>query len=574
VSYLASSRWQTDDTPVTEGSLVNEARYRALIEDDRDIMVAWAADGSLRFANPALESLLGHPLDTFAHGPRFDLMHPDDREAVSTAWNEAQQTPWTPFPFSARVRSAQGAWIWLEGAVRFIPDASGSPVIVLNARDQSAYKRLEAQLIHLTLHDPLTALPNRLLLTDRLERALREVSQRDDVVAVLSVGLDDHLERIAARFGHAAGDAVVQTIAQRLAAAVRNSDTVARIGGGEVIVLLPSLQEVSEARAVADRLHEMLEEPILWQGEEVIIDGFIGIAVSLPGENDPEALLRDATIARLESRRAGGEHVRLFSAELSAVAGRRLALMSEIRRATRRDEFRLDYQPIIELASGRVVQLEALVRWQHPLHGLITPDDFIPDAEATGQIVEIGRWVIGSVCRQLAAWGPDAPPVSVNLSAAQFSDPRLVPEIVAQLEEHGVSPEQLAIEITEYVLVHDLRATAATLQQLRQLGVSVAIDDFGSGYSSLRYLHELPVNALKLDRSFARDLESDPGARAIVSGIASLAHAVDLLVTAEGIETAEQLNALREIGCDQGQGFFIARPVPGADLPGPVIALP
>jgi diguanylate cyclase (GGDEF)-like protein/PAS domain S-box-containing protein len=553
---------------------VNEARFRTLIEEDRDIMMAWGIDGALRFANPALEALLGYSADEYAKGPRFDLIHPDDRAGLVFAWEAAQATQGTSIPFTARARTAAGGWIWLEGTVRSFPDASGGTEMVLTARDMSAFKRLEAEVLHLTLHDPLTELPNRSLLMDRLEQALREAHQRQELVGVLSVGLDDHLEQVNARHGHAAGDAAVQTIARRLAGAVRVSDTVARIGGDEFVVLLPEIQTLAEASTVAERLYELATAPITWQDQEVPIDVYIGIAVSLPEENDPEALLRDAAIARLESRRTGRDHVRPFSPQASAVAGRRVALMSEIRRAIRRDELRLDYQPIIELATGRIAQLEALVRWQHPLHGLISPADFIPAAEATGQIFEIGHWVIGAVCRQLALWGTAAPPVSVNLSAAQFSDPRLVPDIVAHLAEHGVPPEKLAIEITEYVLAHDLRATAATLRQLRQLGVSVAIDDFGSGYSSLRYLHELPVAAVKLDRTFACDLDADRGARAIVNGITSLAHAIDLVVTAEGIETKEQLAFFQEIGCDHGQGFFIARPTAGTELPSHSIPLP
>jgi diguanylate cyclase (GGDEF)-like protein/PAS domain S-box-containing protein len=554
---------------------VDISRFRTLVDDDRDITIVWGSNGVLRFANSASQALLGHPADALTAGSHFDFIHPDDRPAIVSAWEAAIGSPRMAIPFAARMRKADGAWLWLEGTVRSYEDDESSAEIVLTARDMSAFKRLEAELNYLTLHDPLTGLPNRALLMDRLDHALREASQREELVAVLSLAMGDDLERLSVGLGHAAGDAVVQTVARRLSSALRASDTVARIGTDEFTVVLPALQAAGEARAVAERLHEVLAAPIDWQGQDVTIDAHIGIAVSLPCESDPELLLRDAGIARLEARRSGRGGVRLFSAELSAGTGRRLELLTEVRRAIRRDEFRLDFQPIVELASGRVVRLEALVRWQHPLYGLIPPSDFIPDAESSGHIFEIGQWVIRAVCRQLAAWGPHAPVISVNLSAGQFNDPRLVPGIVALLAEHGVPASQLAVEITEYVLAHDLRATAATLSQLRNLGVSVAIDDFGAGYSSLRYLHELPVDILKLDRSFALGLTADEGVRAIVSGITSLAHAIGLVVTAEGIETEGQLHLVRAIGCDRGQGFFIGRPAAaGPNPPGPVIALP
>jgi EAL domain-containing protein (putative c-di-GMP-specific phosphodiesterase class I) len=305
-----------------------------------------------------------------------------------------------------------------------------------------------------------------------------------------------------------------------------------------------------------------MASPFTSHGREVTSGVTIGIAVSEPGLLEPETLLRDGDAALYRAKRTGRGHYLVHESTMAGNAMRRWRLKNDVGKAADRGELVMHYQPIVELATGIVTGMEALLRWRHPLFGLILPDEFIPLAEEAGQIVALGRWGTEQVCETMAQWGPDTPSIALNLSATQFSDPGLVSDIAAHLDRTGIDPGKLRLEITEQITIEDLAETVSTLKQLRELRVGVSFDDFGSGYSSLRYLRELPVSGVKLDRSFMRDLESDPGAQAMVRGIVSLAHAIGLSVTAEGIESAGQLELMHAIGCDHGQGFYLARPGP------------
>lgn len=561
---LLTVRDVTQRRQAEEALRESEARFRALVQEASDIVVVFDATGGVQYASPALERMLGHPVESSAGALRLDLVHFDDREAVARAWATIVAAPRARLRITYRTRNVDGAWVWLDAILTNLLDVPAVAGIVMNARDVSEQKRLESELRHLALHDPLTGLPNRTLLADRMDHALLQAAQQGNRVGILFLDLD-YFKHVNDIFGHAAGDALLHSVAVRLASVLRASETLARVGGDEFVVLLPSILHERDALAVADRLQSVMVAPFVWNGRDVVVGVTIGIAVAESGMVRSEVLLRDGDAALYSAKRAGRGRSVVHTSGLTGNAVRRWTLKTDLRNAVDRREFVLHYQPIVDLETGRVDQVEALIRWHHPRYGLVPPDEFIPVAEETGHIVAIGRWVMDEVCRQLHQWEPESPAIAVNLPAAQFNDRDLVREVTSALAEFAIDPRKLQMEITEHMLIEDLVTTASTLKLLRELGVGVAIDDFGTGYSSLRYLQELPVDVIKLDRSFVQGLESNAGALAIVEGITSLAHAIGLSVTAEGIETVEQLARLRGIGCDRGQGFLLAVPKPAAE---------
>jgi diguanylate cyclase (GGDEF)-like protein len=368
--------------------------------------------------------------------------------------------------------------------------------------------------------------------------------------------------------GHAAGDALLLGIAQRLGAAVRPSDTVARLGGDEFALLIEDVGHPSEALRVAERVLEAVRRPIRVGGHELVMIASIGITLSTPATayGRADEPLRDGDIAMYQAKATGGGRAVLFDASMNAPARERLEMEADLHRALERGELRLVYQPEVDLATGAIVGVEALVRWQHPQRGLLGPGAFIALAEETGQIMAVGRWVLSEACRQLRAWQTAYPAgaplvMSVNLSIRQCRQPDLVEQVAGILAEHDIDPPCLRLEITESVMMEDVEASIATLHALRELGVRLAIDDFGMGYSSLSYLHRLPAETLKIDRSFVSALGRDEGPASIIRAITALAQALKMDVTAEGIETREQLSQVRGMDCDRGQGFYFAQPL-------------
>jgi len=354
---------------------------------------------------------------------------------------------------------------------------------------------------------------------------------------------------------------------------IRSGDTAARLGGDEFILLLEDVSATGEATDVADRIAELLRTPISVGDREVIVTASIGIAVNTPGHDRTESVLRNADLALYRAKAAGKARWALFEASMERDAVERLELETDLRQGLERNEFRLVYQPILSLANGQIVEVEALVRWQHPTRGQVSPARFIPIAEESGLIEPLGLWVLEEACRQAFVWRrlvpPDRPLVmSVNLSSRQFQDPMLVDQIRRILRETGLDPHALKLEITESVLMRDAESTTARMHALTDIGVRFAIDDFGTGYSSLSYLKRFPVDTLKIDRSFVEGLGADSQALAIVQGIVALAKALNLSVTGEGVETPAQHTQLRELGCDRGQGYLYARPLAAADLVG------
>ncbi len=420
--------------------------------------------------------------------------------------------------------------------------------------------------------DNLTGLPNRQLLTDRLQQALARADRLGGYVAVMFLDLD-RFKGVNDSLGHAAGDKLLQETAKRLQHAVRSEDTVARLGGDEFVVVIPYLVKdqlaVATVTSIANKILSAISEPMVIEGMEVFVTGSIGIAFATGGIGSVEELLKNADSAMYHAKAQGKADYRFFSQALNAEAVRRSELEYRLHHAIENREFQLHYQPKVELISGRIVGAEALLRWPDPKHEWVEPDEFVPLAEETGLITEIGAWVLTTACRQLLEWTQQGLPpikVSVNISPVQFRRSNLVKMLGNVLKRSGVDPGRLVLEVTEGTAMEDLERTMVTLQRVRELGVSVAIDNFGTGYSSMRYLKQFPVSTLKIDRSFVRNLTVDTRDAAIVTSGIVLGHSLGMSVVAEGVETKEQLKFLRNAQCEQAQGFLFSRPRPAADF--------
>ncbi|MBV9410221.1 MAG: EAL domain-containing protein, partial [Acidimicrobiia bacterium] len=445
------------------------------------------------------------------------------------------------------------------------PSVSG---IVANQRDITERRAFQEQLTRQAYHDALTGLPNRALFQSRLEVALARAARHQRTMAVLFVDLD-RFKIINDSLGHEIGDDLLVAVAGRLRSAVRDEDTVARLSGDEFTVLLEEVEDEEEAARVAQRIIEDVRQAIDLDGHQVFVGASVGIALSNSGEDRAEDLLRDADLAMYRAKERGRSRYEIFEMTMGARARLRLDLESELRRALERDELVLNYQPEVSLRSGRIIGAEALVRWEHPERGLLMPDEFIPMAEETGLIIPLGRHVLLKACEQAVNWqerfGMGAPArVSVNVSGRQL--PTLVRDVARVLGRTGLDPRSLVLEITESVVMDDPEAAIPTFQALRQMGVALAIDDFGTGYSSLSWLKHFPISTLKVDKSFVQGLGVDPADRAIVQSVLTMAECLDVSVTAEGIETADQAAELVGLGCLSGQGYYYARPQPCEEM--------
>jgi diguanylate cyclase (GGDEF)-like protein len=434
--------------------------------------------------------------------------------------------------------------------------------------DLSERKAFEHRLAHQATHDPLTGLPNRSLLIERLDRALTRARRHHRRVAVLFLDLD-HFKVVNDSLGHSLGDRLLVAISERLALALRPGDTVARFGGDEFVVLCEDVSDESDAVAVAERVDRAVSGRFMIDDTEVFVGVSIGIACPIDVDVDPETLIRDADAAMYRAKDRGRARWELFDNAMRASAVDRLDIENALRRALERHELRIYYQPVVDLRTGAIDGIEALLRWEHPERGLLNPDDFIGVAEETGLIVPIGSWVLDQACRQVQRWQAEVPGLdplrlSVNLSGRQLGNTQLVADVATVLGETGIDPALVELEITESVLMDDVEMSQETLTRLHELGVKLAIDDFGTGYSSMSYLRRFPVDLLKVDRSFVESLddqsEEGSGDSAIVTAIVTLAHTLGLSAVAEGVESAAQLAMLRQIGCDRAQGFYMARP--------------
>lgn len=441
---------------------------------------------------------------------------------------------------------------------------------MINARDITERKQAEEHLAHQAFHDGLTGLPNRVLFLDRLEHALTRAARRQAAAAVLFLDLDG-FKAVNDGLGHDAGDELLLQVAHRLQGCLRAQDTVARLGGDEFTILLEEIGATRETTDLAERILTQLGRPLALRGKEVTVSASIGIAISGPGQASGADLLRDADMAMYRAKQTGKARYEVFDAGMSAAGRDGLETAADLRLALERGELTVYYQPHVELATGRLVGLEALVRWQHPERGLIAPAQFLPMAEQTGLIVPLGRWVLEEACRQGRVWQEQYPhhpglTMSVNLSVREVQQADLVEAVSRIVRATGITPAQLKLEITESAVRGDILATSATLQQLKELGIQLVIDDFGTSFSSLNYLKQFPVDSLKIDRTFVARLGQDPEDAAILRAVVTLAHELGLGVVAEGVETAGQAAQLQALNCEEGQGYHFAKPLPAAQI--------
>jgi diguanylate cyclase (GGDEF)-like protein len=504
----------------------------------------------------------------------------EDRGRVQSAFEEALRDA-ASLNLDYRVLRGDGAIRVVHQQGQVQRSESGAEVLLTGTlQDVTERREIEQQVRHLAYFDGLTGLPNRRLFQERLHPALEAARRHRRTAALLFLDLD-RFKRINDTMGHSAGDALLREAADRISASLRLTDCVgrpgepgsdsfvARLGGDEFIVLLSEIERVQDAGRVARRLIDALSHPFVVAGQEVFISASLGIAIYPFDGEDPETLLKNADTAMYHAKDQGRNNFQYYTESMNASAFERLVLESSLRKALERGEFVLHYQPQVCLTSGAVVGAEALVRWNHPELGLVPPSGFIGLAEETGLIVPLGLWVLRAACVQGKAWQDEGHRhlrVAVNVSGRQFAQPGFVREVAAILAETGITPALLDLELTETVLMEDAEENLAVLQELKALGVRLSIDDFGTGYSSLGYLRRLPIGALKVDRSFLAGVPSDEDRTTITSAIVALGRSLRLGVIAEGVESPEQVAFLRELGCDEMQGYLVSRPLPPRDF--------
>ncbi|MFO1372544.1 MAG: EAL domain-containing protein [Candidatus Competibacteraceae bacterium] len=500
----------------------------------------------------------------------FNRVHPEDADTLRDLLSQACEQPSSTLTGAVRLGQGQDAWRDFEVILVNLLDEPAVAGIVATYHDVTERKTYERELTKLAFRDPLTGLANRAYFRDRLRHELIRADAEGRSVAVIFFDLDN-FKIVNDSLGHACGDQVLRVVADRVRACLRRDDIAARLGGDEFTILIEGVTAVDQVMPLANRLISDLHDPIRLEGRDLFVGGSMGIAISTPNQDSTDDLLRKADLAMYHAKSSGKGCYAIFDAQLNAAAIERLNLESDLRQAIEREELRVYYQPIVSLEDGRVREVEALVCWQHPRRGLVAPSEIIPIAEETGLIIELGRWVLEAACRQVRTWQrryPGEPPLrlSVNLSARQFRYAALVSEIGVALRDSALEPSSLTFEITESSLIRDPVGTITKLQTLKDLGVRLAIDNFGTGYSSFGYLKQFPVDTLKIDRSFVQGIERDPHDKAIVRSVVALAEAFSLDVIGEGIETEEQAAQLRTLGCGRGQGYLFAPPLPADAL--------
>jgi diguanylate cyclase (GGDEF)-like protein/PAS domain S-box-containing protein len=531
----------------------NEARFRSLVQHSSDVIVVTRADGTIRFVSPSATRVFGYDPQALIRQPVMDLLHPEDRDRAASFFRDATQAPGVTGPVEWRFRQSDGSWLNAEILATNLLLDSSVKGIVLNTRDVSERRRLEEQLIHQAFHDPLTGLANRALFRDRVSHALALAQRRGNPVTVLFLDLDD-FKTVNDSLGHAEGDRLLIAAAERFLACARSADTVARLGGDEFAILI----EGADGReGLPDRLSAAMSHPFSLSGNQVRVTASIGVA-SASADDTADDLLRNADMAMYAAKRHGKGRSATYESRMYADIRERLDLEAALRSAIEGNQLTLFYQPIVNLQSGSIYGLEALLRWEHPQFGRLLPQHFVPLAEETGLIVQLGSWVLGEACRQLHVWRQAHPQlplaVSVNISGRQLQGAGLAEALRQTLHSSGVEPSAVVLEITESVLMQQTDAVLERLQQLKAFGVRLAIDDFGTGYSSLSYLQRFPIDILKIAKPFVEEVGQGADRSALARAIIGLGDTLRLQTIAEGIERAEQRAALIELGCSLGQG--------------------
>jgi diguanylate cyclase (GGDEF)-like protein/PAS domain S-box-containing protein len=543
----------------------SETRFETLIDNASDAILVVGPAGIVQYHTPSSERVLGGG-DALDGRPLADRLEPADADQLHlllTGSTASTTVEW-------HVHHGDGEWRDLEVIAADMRGVTGVDGLVLTMRDITDRKQLDVELRRQALHDSLTSLPNRALFLDRVGHALSRGHRDGHSVGVLFMDLDD-FKLVNDSLGHAGGDELLIAVAARLTTIIRPGDTVARIGGDEFALLVEEVDVASEIGEVADRVQEVLQEPVTVGHDHVLVRVSVGIAVGRSDTHNPDDLLREADAAMYVAKRNGKARHVLFEPAMHEEAKRQLAIAGELRGAIDRNELVVFYQAIVDVHSGLTRGAEALVRWNHPQRGLLQPVEFIPISETNGVIIPLGRWVLAEACSRVQEWKEAALVdesfyITVNLSARHLQDRRIVDHVIEALERSRLSPAALVLEITETALLEDLDRTRSTLTALKELGIRLAVDDFGTGYSSLSYLSTFPIDVIKIDKSFIDQVALTSGGEAIVRAVVELAHTLGLKAVAEGVEQREQLDALDDIGCTLVQGFLFARPVPGDEM--------
>jgi diguanylate cyclase (GGDEF)-like protein/PAS domain S-box-containing protein len=545
----------------------SELNFRALADNANDGMQIIINRSTFAYTNRHAADIVGYSLAEFLELTIMQLVHPDEKEHILERYARAAAGEDIPKKFETVLCRKDGTAVPVEvtSALTVWQDKPAELVIV---RDISDRKKAEEEIQQLAYYDTLTALPNRTLLRDRLSQSIAQAHRDTKHVGILFLDLD-RFKSVNDTLGHLVGDKLLKSVATRLTACTRESDTVSRLGGDEFVIILSAIAHVEDMTKMAEQILESLSVPIKLDGQEIFTTASIGIAVFPHDSNDRDELLKQADIAMYQAKEQGRNNFQYYSPEMNVQALERLMLETSMRRALERDEFHLLFQPQMEVATGRIIGMEALIRWHHPDLGLLSPAKFIPLAEETGQIVQIGEWVLRKACsvnKGLQDSGCLPLRVAVNISASQFRQQNFVPLVAEVLADTGLHPSFLELEVTESALMSNAAENIAVLRSLKNMQINLAIDDFGTGYSSLSYLKNFPIDRVKIDRSFIRDITSNTEDAAIASAIIAMAHSLNLKVTAEGVEHLKQLEFLAMRNCDEMQGYFLAVPLPESDL--------
>jgi diguanylate cyclase (GGDEF)-like protein/PAS domain S-box-containing protein len=549
----------------------SEEKFRLISESSKVGIFQMDSRGQCTYVNEELASITGLSSEQLLSQGWLSVVHPDDKRRVGDQINTLIQKTSQHIAIDCSLLRPNGTVKWITGDIAPLRDADQQQIGFLGTlSDISELKQAYDQLEHMAFYDTLTGLANRRLFRNRLEHMLNNIQRTHNSVALILIDVD-HFKNVNDSMGHDSGDTLLTVIAERLKQCVRFTDTVARLGGDEFAVILPNVPDMLTVSTIAEKILQGLSKPTLIDDEEVTVSASLGISVAPEDTTEAEVLIKNADMALYRAKDDGRNNFKFFTVEMNILLIAHLNLVQQLRHAIDQQSFLLHFQPQVDLNSGQLVGFEALVRWQHAERGLVSPLEFIPVAEETGLIIPLGRWILRAACQQMRALC-DAKLVgnrtvmTVNLSLKQFEDTQLVRYIGEVLVECGLRPAQLELELTESMLMENLDKTLETLQNIKALGIGLSIDDFGTGYSSLSYLKRLPVNVIKVDRSFVMDIPGDTDDMEITAAVIAMAHKLRYKVVAEGIETEAQHRFLRESGCDYGQGYYFSRPLPPAEL--------